>query len=147
MNVQEGERVDGMGKCCPVAEIDACGVCEGLNNTCGATIRLLIVVDPQADGDTVTTVRNYISNTLRYPLALVQVGELEAMDMTEVLPFAGVLTGDTDTDAFNDESKDFMFGRVCRSNAVFPRSLVWCRSTRGTMSGVTLGNVAMIGQA
>eukprot|EP00892_Ulva_mutabilis_P012233 jgi/Ulvmu1/9382/UM051_0009.1 len=109
---QEGEKVDGMGKCCLIGDIDACGVCEGLSNTCGTTIRMLVVVDPSADGDTKSTVKVFISNTLHYPMGLITVGEVEAMDVTEVLPFSGTLDGDSDADALNDESKDFIFGRV-----------------------------------
>lgn len=99
--------------CCPIDNADACGVCGGLNNTCATTIHLLVVVDPTADGDVKSSVRNFITTTLTYPVALVSIGEIEAMDVTEVLTYVGMLPGYSDADAYADDSQDFVFGHVC----------------------------------
>lgn len=98
--------------------MDACGVCDGMNNTCGTTISLVVVVDPSAGGeyqwlDTESAVGRFISDRLNYPRILVRY-QLETMDVTEMIPISDLYNGKfhPGADGFEDESKDFIFGRV-----------------------------------
>lgn len=103
-----------MGHCCAAGQlVDACGYCGGSNNTCGTMIRLVIVVDPSVDADAASAVETYVAERLQYPLGLVHVRELETLDVTEMIPFVGLLEDVLDADAFMEDTEDLVFGRVC----------------------------------
>lgn len=64
------------------------------------------------DQETQQTVRSVVSKTLQYPLDLVSIGGVDTLDITEVVPYAGVLRGEPDLAEVKDDTKDFVFGRV-----------------------------------